>query len=101
MKGAHYEIERQFLIQFPGSALEAMFSGRHEVKHKNGLTLIDRNPVSFGYLLRFLENSNFRPNAITEQLKLENELVYWDLPFKEFDSKIVKERSKLDFLEID
>jgi hypothetical protein len=50
-------IRRSTLCQIPGSALEAMFSGRHQLQMIDDKVFIDRNPFSFSLMIDFIRNS--------------------------------------------
>ena len=52
-----FEIRKTTLSQVQGSALEAMFSGRHQLSMKNGKVFIDRDPKAFKMLIDFIRNS--------------------------------------------
>ena len=39
-----------------GSALHAMFSGRHSLNNINGSIFIDRNPLAFTMMIDFIRN---------------------------------------------
>ena len=52
-----FKVRRSLLTSVPGSALEAMFSGRHTLKKVNNKVFIDRNPNIFGHVLDFLRNN--------------------------------------------
>ena len=42
-----FMVRRSLLTQVPGSALEAMFSGRHPLPKVDGKVFVDRNPKIF------------------------------------------------------
>ena len=50
------KVSRKLLTSVPGSALEAMFSGRHELALENGKIFIERDPKTFEHLIRYLIN---------------------------------------------
>lgn len=54
---AGFKVRRSLLTSVPGSALEAMFSGRHNLPKVDGKIFIDRNPKIFGYIIDYLRNS--------------------------------------------
>ena len=57
VRGVYFPtVSRSLLTSLPGSALEAFFSGRHEVTQIKGKIYVDRDPESFKSLLRYLEN---------------------------------------------
>ena len=45
--GQKVKIPRDVITQFPESALEAIFSGRHEIELVDGAPFIDRDPKFF------------------------------------------------------
>jgi hypothetical protein len=42
--GQFFSVKRSILCSVEGSALEAMFSGRHEYLMRDGKIYVDRNP---------------------------------------------------------
>lgn len=52
-----FSIRKSTLCQVEGSALEAMFSGRHTLKKKNDRYFIDRNPFAFNLMVDFIRNN--------------------------------------------
>jgi hypothetical protein len=52
-----FEIRKSTLTQVPGSALDAMFSGRHPLPMKNNKVFIDRDPKAFKMMIDFVRNS--------------------------------------------
>ena len=72
------EVDRECLRSVEGSALEAMFSGRHEVTLKNNKPFVDRDPETFKHILYFLENNKLPKLSDTvAREKLEEEIDYW------------------------
>ena len=72
------EVDRECLRSVEGSALEAMFSGRHEVTLKNNKPFVDRDPETFKHILYFLENNKLpKLNDTVAREKLEEEIDYW------------------------
>ena len=75
-------MKRSTLCAVRGSALEAMFSGRHAVcDKKHGKVFIDRNPEAFKLLIDFLRNEGQIEDTLTELQKkiLDHELNYWEI----------------------
>ena len=57
LSGKKYDVLRSTLCHVEGSALEAMFSGRHELKMTDdGRVFIDRNPKPFMQMIDFIRN---------------------------------------------
>ena len=81
VRGTILKTERKLLTSVPDSALEAMFSGRHEPNIKDGRHFLDRDPTIFKHLLWTLKNGH-EPylSCIEEQLLLDDELDFWGLP---------------------
>ena len=84
----------------PDTALAAMFSGVHSVTQTDGAIIIDRDPESFQYLLQYLENNHHWPDSGNQRQILQSELDYWGFD-NIMDSKIIKDVSKLEYLNED
>jgi len=54
----------------PGSSLEAMFSGRHELNKLDGKIYLDRDPKIFSYLISYLKN-NMQLSKIKDEYEAE------------------------------
>ena len=52
-----FHVRTSTLCQVQGSALEAMFSGRHTLQKMEEKIFIDRNPFAFGLLIDFIRNN--------------------------------------------
>ena len=64
----------------PGSALEAMFSGRHSLQKKGERVFIDRNPLAFSLMIDFIRNSGELHEAQKNNHNmLKMELKYWGI----------------------
>ena len=50
------KVSKRLLTSIPGSSLEAMFSGRHELSKSDGKIFVDRDPEIFKSLIRYLRN---------------------------------------------
>ena len=50
-------VRRSTLCHVQGSALEAMFSGRHAMQMLDDKIFIDRNPLAFNLMIDFIRNS--------------------------------------------
>ena len=80
--GKYYPtVSKRMLTSVPGTALEAMFSGRHELEYVDGKIFVDRNPIMFEYLIDYLRNGC---KLVEIGLKYDNqmfleELDYWGL----------------------
>ena len=52
-----FKLPRKFLTQFPGSAMEAMFSERHEIQKTNkGRIYLDKDPDVFKLIVSYIDN---------------------------------------------
>ena len=49
-------VRKSTLCHVEGSALAAMFSGRHTLQTKNNRVFIDRNPLAFNMMIDFIRN---------------------------------------------
>lgn len=49
-------VRRSTLCHVKGSALEAMFSGRHKLQNMDDKVFIDRNPFSFNLMIDYIRN---------------------------------------------
>ena len=81
-------VSRALLCSVPGSALEVMFSGRHELQKVDGRVFLDRNTEMFEHVLDSLRNKMQFP-IIEDKFKaglFNLELKYWGLPSPTFDS---------------
>jgi len=50
-------VRKTTLCHVKGSALEAMFSGRHSLQKKNDKIFVDRNPLAFSMMIDFIRNN--------------------------------------------
>ena len=50
-------VRKTTLCHVEGSALEAMFSGRHTLQRKNNKIFVDRNPLAFNMMVDFIRNN--------------------------------------------
>ena len=66
---AGFRVRRSLLCQVPGSALAAMFSGRHELKKVNGKIFLDRDPEVFKLVVSYLRNYQRLPEIEDKFLK--------------------------------
>jgi hypothetical protein len=90
-----FSIRKSTLCHVQGSALEAMFSGRHNLLKKNDRYFIDRNPFAFNLMIDFIRNNGEMHEQQENNYKmLKMELDYWGI-----DENLFKERAK-DKLEI-
>jgi len=70
--------------------LEAMFSGRHELKIDDGAFFIDRSPESFVSILNFLRTGKMiMPDSKRDREMLEEEIVYFGLEQGSFSFEIL------------
>ena len=81
VRGETLKLNKKSLSNVEGSALEAMFSGRHNVTQLNERPFVDRDPEIFKHILYFLENNRLPTIQDKEELLLlDQELDYWALP---------------------
>ena len=57
-------VKRSLLTKVTGSALEAMFSGRHELPMVDNRVFVDRDPEAFSLLITYLRNDYNMPAEI-------------------------------------
>ena len=57
-----FKVRKSVLTSVPDSALEAMFSGRHNLPVINGNIFIDKDPTIFINVLNYLRNGQQMPN---------------------------------------
>lgn len=76
-----FQISKQILCSVPGSMMERLFCGEHEIKKQNGKIFVDRNPTIFQHVIDYLRNDrasfNIEDKAIADLFKLE--LKHWKL----------------------
>lgn len=89
---AYHKVRRDVLCRPAGSALEAMFSGRHQLMHTDeGRVFIDRDPNGFELLLEWLRNSGkvhgFADDRDSAVELLRAELEYWSIDENLFGEK--------------
>ena len=106
---------KKTLMRIPGSVLEAMFSGRHQLSKHNGRIFIDRDGRAFQHMINYLRSSQkppfesdphsgrlnvrYRGEMITEEERMfYRELDYWGIPYPDQmmsegdDEALVEER---------
>ncbi len=72
------------MCQVKGSALEALFSGRHALQKKNDKVFVDRNPFAFNLMIDYIRNSG----QLHEQQKQNPEMLKVELRFWGIDEKL-------------
>lgn len=79
--GTHFSTALATLCCFPGSFIEAMFSGRHpRDKDHSGRFFIDRSPVTFEYVLNFLRTGVLvEPATLDVRRRFRLDLDYFGL----------------------
>ena len=84
-----FEIRKTTLQQVPGSALDAMFSGRHSLPMKNNKVFVDRDPKAFKMMVDFIRNNGKMYEEQEKNYKmLQIELEFWGIDEKIFNQKI-------------
>ena len=78
-----FKVSRSLLTSVPGSALEALFSGRHPVEKIDNRVFIDRNPVIFREVINYLRNDFKLSKRVLNDEYLFDEVItdleYWGL----------------------
>ena len=88
-------VRKSTLCHVKGSALEAMFSGRHHLQktEDEARIFIDRNPIAFNLMLDFIRNSGEMNEVMDNNVKMLNlELKFWAI-----DDAFFKEQPKDKF----
>lgn len=75
------KVSRSILTRVKGSALEAMFSGRHTLRTVNGSVFIDRDADIFPMVVSYLRNGLSYPDIADSLLRerFTKELDYWSI----------------------
>jgi hypothetical protein len=81
----HLKTERDVLRLCPGSTLEKMFSGMHELKKIDDAVFLDRDGRTFQYLVNYLRNDRtvfpeFQDK--NDEVHFFKELDFWKVPVK-------------------
>ena len=82
--------ERDILRQVPGSTLEKMFNGMHELKKIDEKVFLDRDGRTFQYLVNYLRNDRQVLPEFTDhndEIHFFKELEYWKIPTKQHTPK--------------
>ena len=76
----HFGIQKSQVCLIKGSALEALFSGRHELEMKDERVFIDRDPQAFKMVVEFIRNyGNFSEAHQINKAAFKQELEYWSI----------------------
>lgn len=81
----HMMTERDVLRHVPGSILDTMFSGMHELKKIDDAVFLDRDGKSFQYLVNYLRNEReVFPEFMdrNDEIHFFKELEFWKIPTK-------------------
>ena len=81
----HMMTERDVLRLVPGSTLEKMFSGLHELKKIDDQVFLDRDGRTFQYLVNYLRNKReVLPEFLdtNDEINFYKELDFWKIPTK-------------------
>ena len=90
-------VRRSTLCHVQGSALAAMFSGRHVLQKKNDRVFIDRNPLAFNMMIDFIRNQGeLHEMQLNNQQMLQMELKYWGIEDDVFHDRT---RNKFEILQ--
>ena len=68
-----FTVTKSLMQSFPGSYLDAMFSGNFPLQKVNGKVFINRDPVIFRLIIQYLRN-NIHPKKLDEQTKEQYEI---------------------------
>lgn len=82
-------VRKSTLCYAQGSALEALFSGRHQLQKKNDKIFIDRNPQAFNLMLDFIRNSG----QLHEQQKSNEDMLHMELKYWGIDADLFREQT--------
>ena len=76
-----FMVRRSLLCTVSGSALEAMFSGRHALPKIDGKIFVDRDPRIFIKIVNYLRNNMQLPKKMDEEMQemVEMEMDFWGL----------------------
>ena len=86
----HLMTERDVLRAVPGSTLEKMFNGMHELKMINEEVFLDRDGNTFGHLINYLRNKRDVFPEFTdpnEEIHFFKELEWWKIATKQAVSR--------------
>ena len=90
-----FEIRKNTLCHVRGSALEAMFSGRHCLQSSDSRVFIDRDPKAFRMMIDFIRNNGQLYEEQENNLKmLQLELKYWGI-----DENMFCHRDQIDIIQ--
>lgn len=79
----HMMTERDVLRLVPGSTLEKMFNGLHELKKIDEEVFLDRDGKTFQYLVNYLRNDReVFPEFVdpNDEIHFFKELDFWKIP---------------------
>ena len=88
-----FHVRKSTLTHVTGSALEAMFSGRHTMQLIDGKIFIDRNPFAFTLMIDFIRNSG----QLHEQQKQNYDMLKMELKYWGIDENLFRDRPKNKF----
>ena len=87
-------VSKKILTSIPETALEAMFSGRHELTKIDDRIFVNRDPDNFKNLIKFLRNDCKKIELESLEVKKEflSELEFWGLknPRSCMEDKMIK-----------
>ena len=74
------EVRKSTLTTVKGSALDALFSGRHELQMRDDRVFIDRDPQAFKMVIEFIRNhGNLNELLQNNMSTFKQELEYWQI----------------------
>ena len=86
----HMMTERDVLRLIPGSTLDKMFNGLHELKKIDNEVFLDRDGRTFQHLVNYLRNKReVLPEFMdkNDEIHFYKELDFWKVPTKSLSSK--------------
>ena len=83
-----FSVRKSTLCHVEGSALEAMFSGRHTLQKKEERVFIDRNPLAFQLMIDYIRNSG----QLHEAQKNNHEMLMMELEYWGIDKRLFQKQ---------
>ena len=86
----HMMTERDVLRLVPGSTLEKMFNGLHELKKIDGEVFLDRDGKTFQFLVNYLRNDReVFPEFVdpNDEIHFFKELDFWKIPTRQHTAR--------------
>ena len=92
-------------MSVPGSQLDKMFSGYHEIEERNGMIFLDRDPETFEFMINYLRNEREIYPVFTDPIQgqmFEKELDFWGVTTfnDELEEKRLRHRLPRDLIDL-